>query len=456
MCRKRGALMVSIPSTARMNKQQRWLSIEVERWTAAKIISAEQATAIRALYREPAGGVSWGLIVFFGIGAVVIGLGVILLFAYNWDAIPKFGKLALVFGAITAAHVGGVIEGRREGWRASLGEALSLLGTMGFGAGIWLVAQIYSINEHFPTGFLVWALGAMAMGWALRSVVHGMVAAILLTIWGLSETLSFDAPLDLASWGLLAGIGPLIWSKRSAPLLAVVLAALYVLLLGNAAHWGGTGRAFATAFAFSAFWVAAAKLLPTRVELEPMRRVATFFGITGFVVCSYLASFHSEARHLLRWSAEGTDRLAYAWAFHWALFAVAAVSWALVAWRAWRGHVERLKMEDWLCPIALVYSQVAGLAGAGLDAWFVAVVFNLVCIGVASAWMVRGCRESRMRLVVLGTVLVSLVVFARYSHLFNSLAVRGVVFVCFGAVLFAEGFFYRKMKAANELRRAES
>ncbi len=439
-----------------MNKQQRWLTTEVERWTAANIISGEQAAAIRALYREPVGAISWGLIVFFGIGAVVVGLGVILLFAYNWDAIPKFGKLALIFAAITAAHAGGVIQGRREGWRVKLGEGLSLLGTMGFGAGIWLVAQIYSINEHFPAGFFIWALGALAMAWALRSVAHGMLAAVLLAIWGLSETLGFDTPMDWATLLLVGGVGPLVWRERSAPLLAVGLAALYVLLLGNAAHWGGTAGAFAAAFSFSALWVAAGKLMPEREESAAMRRVAAFFGVTGFVVCAYFASFHSAAKHLLRWSVKGSDHLAYAWAYHWGLFVVAAVAWVLVALRARRGQGQRLMVEEWLCPIALVYSQLVGLAGGGLDAWFMAVVFNLVCFGVASAWMVRGCRESRMRPVVLGSVLLSCVVFARYFDLFESLAVRGAVFVVFGAVLFAEGFFYRKLRATNEQGRADS
>jgi uncharacterized membrane protein len=443
-------------SLVRMNKHQLWLANEVKRWTAAKIISSEQATAIRALYREPAGGISWGLIVFFGIGAVVVGLGVILLFAYNWDAIPKFGKLALIFSAITAAHVGGVMQGRREGWRVKLGEALSLLGTMGFGTGIWLVAQVYSINEHFPTGFLLWGLGALAMAWALRSVAHGMLAAILIAIWGLAETWGFNAPMDGAALLLLAGVGPLVWRWSSALLLATVLVALYFLLLGNAAHWGGASAAFAAAFSVSALAVAAEKLMPAGAETDRLRTVARFFGLTGFVVCAYIASFHATTEHLLRWASSDSANAVHAVVYRGGFFALALIAWALVAWRARRGEVVRVALEEWLCPIALVYSQLVGFGVAGLGGWFAAVVFNLVCVGVASAWMVQGCRESRMRPVVLGSVLLSVVVFARYFDLFESLAVRGLVFVGFGAVLFAEGFFYRRLRATSDVGRADA
>ena len=51
------------------------------------------------------------------------------------------------------------------------------LGTMFFGAGIWLIAQVYHIDEHYPNGFLLWGLGALAMAWALRSIPQAIVAA---------------------------------------------------------------------------------------------------------------------------------------------------------------------------------------------------------------------------------------------------------------------------------------
>src|SRR5687768_18538998 len=68
----------------RMSKETRWLLSEIERWTADEIISPEQADRLRSRYAAPADGPPWGLIVFASAGALVIGLGVVLLFAYNW------------------------------------------------------------------------------------------------------------------------------------------------------------------------------------------------------------------------------------------------------------------------------------------------------------------------------------------------------------------------------------
>jgi hypothetical protein len=44
---------------------------------------------------------------------------------------------------------------------------------------------------------------------------------------------------------------------------------------------------------------------------------------------------------------------------------------------------------------------------------------------------------------------------ARYFDLFESLALRGVVFLIVGGVLFAEGFFYRRASQRTEQRRVQ-
>lgn len=89
-----------------------------------------------------------GYVIFAGFGAVTAGLGIILLLAYNWQAIPRGGKLAIVFAGLMMLHRVGIwLFQRGERWQA--GEAVCLLGSMLFGSGIWLIAQIYNIQEHY-------------------------------------------------------------------------------------------------------------------------------------------------------------------------------------------------------------------------------------------------------------------------------------------------------------------
>lgn len=430
-----------------MSKHTRWLATEIERWTADKIITAEQAGRIRALYAEPAGTLSWGLLVFFGLGAVVIGLGVILLFAYNWDEIPRLGKVGLIVAATAAAHLGGLRQRAAGGWRGPLGEALSLLGTMGFGAGIWLVAQAYHIDEHFPNGFLIWAIGATAMAWTLDSVPQAIVGAILFAIWGGAEAWRYDAPVDASSLLIAAAIGPLVWRLRSALLFAVVLASLYWLILVNAGHYGGQGAVFANAIGLSVLLLGARRVLGVSEWSQRSAATMTFFGWVGFMVCAFVLTFKGAGHVALEFNVHAGAVYA-AVIYRWLLVLPAAAiwGWLLVQWL--RGARGLVPFEEWLCPIGLVYAQALSLM-PHVDGFLISTAFNLICLAIAAAWMVRGCREGRLKSLVVGSLVLACVLFARYFDLFDSLALRGLAFLVFGAALFFEGFYYRKLRRSD-------
>jgi len=433
-----------------MSKPVRWLATESERWVRERLISAEQAAQIRALYPAPPAAAPWGLIVFCGLGAVIVGLGIILLLAYNWDALPKFGKLGVIFGAIAVAHGAGLRWRERGGWRSGLAEVAFLLGSMLYGAGIWLVAQIYHIDEHYPNGFLFWGLGALALAWVLRSVPQGILATVTLAIWGLGECWDFDRP---AGWALLlvaGGLGSLAWVRRSAVLLVVVLAAVYALLLGSAGAWGGGSAAFAAALALGVGLVAAVRLRPAGVEYDGVVATLRLFGWLGFLSCSYLLSFDRLAGALLDWGEAAVGAREQLIAYRWVPFGLAVVLWGHLLMRAQRGESPRVPWEEWLCPIGLLYCNLLGVTGTASGTLFVSLVFNLICLGIAAMWMVRGCRDGLLRETVLGSVLLAVVVFARYFDLFESLATRGLAFLLLGGLLVAEGFYYRRCRQTAE------
>ena len=142
---------------------------EVKTWVTDGLIDERQADLIRGRY-PIAGSTGWGQALITAIGAMIFGLGIILFFAYNWSEMSKFTKLALVFGALGLAHFAGILLRFSKSGRYASIEGLHVLGTMLFGAAIFLIAQIYHIDEHYPTAFLVWGLAAMALGWVLAVV----------------------------------------------------------------------------------------------------------------------------------------------------------------------------------------------------------------------------------------------------------------------------------------------
>ena len=113
--------------------------------------------------------------------------------------------------------------------------------------------------------------------------------------------------------------------------------------------------------------------------------------------------------------------------------------------------------EHWLLPLTVLFCQVLAVAWArfsggmiGVDQVAIAGAFNLIFLAIASMWMARGCREGELKPVILGSLLLVALVTARYFDLFDSLALRGLVFLIVGSVLFAEGFFYRRARQRAE------
>jgi uncharacterized membrane protein len=437
-----------------MSKQRRWLLSEIDKWKYEGLVSAEQAAALRSRYPEDEGGAPWGLLLFASAASVAIGLGIILLIAYNWDKIPKFGKLGLVLGALGAAHGSGARFLRSTDWKRHLGEALCLLGTIAFGAGIFLVAQIYHIDEHFPDGFFIWACGALAFAWALDSVPQALAATVLFTVWSGADIIRFERPVHWAFAWILLGVGPMAWRLRSAPLLVFVLASTNLVLIFTVFRFGSTTDAISALFAFGALLVAAAKI--TRQaggRLSELSSVFGFFGYAGVILCAYFLSFELRFHNYI-WSYEvPIDGILVKFAYSWTLFSLSVVAWLLAGLQSARAGTVARHPADWIVPLstvltfALFYGGSASLRSIGGH------TYSLVLLVIAVSWMWRGSRSASVRNAVLGSVLLAVLIIARYFDLFDSLASRGGAFLALGMIFIAEAAYFRKNRARAQPER---
>ncbi len=216
-----------------MPKRYKWLHGEIDLWQSEGLIDRRLAASLTERY--PVTDRGWSRIIFSAIGATLVGLGVILFFAYNWEDLPKFAKLGVVFVALLGSHGAGLWIGWRSADQRSLVEGLHILGTMLFGAGIWLIAQIYHIDEHYPNAFLFWSLGALGFAWTLPSLAQGFLAVLLISLWSAFEVFDFNWVNHWAPFLAAFGIVPLAWVQRSRVLLFFGLLVLWLLLVAGAA-----------------------------------------------------------------------------------------------------------------------------------------------------------------------------------------------------------------------------
>jgi uncharacterized membrane protein len=159
-----------------------WLT----RWADAGLIDAAAASRIRDYETERAGSgkLRWPAMVAIGFGALMLGGGVLLFVAAHWDALSPGARFAIVLAMVGGFHVLGALVGDRV---PGLSAALHGVGTVALGAGISLAGQIFNLDEHWPSGVFVWAVGAAAAWAVLRQTPQAALLAILVPAWLLGE-----------------------------------------------------------------------------------------------------------------------------------------------------------------------------------------------------------------------------------------------------------------------------
>jgi len=237
------------------------------------------------------------------LGAILIGAGVLLFISANWDTIPKGFKLLIIFSSIAVAYGAGL-------WLESIqfertGRSLIFLGSILYGAGIALIAQIYNIEAGNGTIFLLWGVGVILPGLALASELLLSFSAVLFIAWTIFERFGnifssffgFGQNEILLHWEYFISSAILFfvsyyWKKGN--LLAFNLLGVILWLALALTTWNiGLTTVLAFFLVFGAFLLLSA-FAQLYMGLERnMTLPYSFFGIIGIIFASYAFSFNS-------------------------------------------------------------------------------------------------------------------------------------------------------------------
>lgn len=154
----------------------------------AGVINEETAIQIQQFYETKEEDNPSRLILVFGIlGALLVGLGIILILAHNWDDIPRNIKTLLGFIPLIVGQVacGWTLLKKNDSlaWRES--SAVFLF--FAIGASIALIGQIYNIPGNLKSFLFTWMLLALPLLYVMRS----SMVSVLYLIGILAYTNSF-------------------------------------------------------------------------------------------------------------------------------------------------------------------------------------------------------------------------------------------------------------------------
>lgn len=221
------------------------IEAEIQRWIDARVIDAATAERIRSFERNRPSQTTrnWPMLVAVIFGSLMLAAGILLFVAAHWENMSPSSRFALVMLMVGLMHVVGVVTRERS---PNLSSAMHMVGTIACGAGIFLSGQIFNLQEHWPSGILLWAVGAW-IGWLLlRDWPQAALAAVLTPAWLVSE---WEVATNRLSGGEHIGV-------EGVMLLAIVYLAARSAEIDSsfrkALNWIG-GLAFIPAYLFLAF-----------------------------------------------------------------------------------------------------------------------------------------------------------------------------------------------------------
>jgi uncharacterized membrane protein len=162
------------------------LESALDRWREAALLNLEQATRIREFetVRAPRRGNHVAILIGLGLGGVMLAAGLLLFVAAHWADLSPGERMALLVFAVGGSHLAAAFCADRF---PAIATVLHAVGTAALGGAIFLAGQIFNMQEHWPTGILLWAIGALVGWWLLRDWPHLVFLALLVPCWLIGE-----------------------------------------------------------------------------------------------------------------------------------------------------------------------------------------------------------------------------------------------------------------------------
>jgi uncharacterized membrane protein len=127
--------------------------------------------------------------VLLTVGAFLLGIGVLSFVASNWMHMGDTFKFLLIVLSIVGVNLAGL---KMEKNHPKTARTMHYLGVLFFGAGIFLIGQMFNFGGEYQSALLVWALGSIPIGYVLKDRIILIFTTVLLFIYSFGTFVEND------------------------------------------------------------------------------------------------------------------------------------------------------------------------------------------------------------------------------------------------------------------------
>lgn len=418
------------------SKFVQWLYGELPELQANGVLDADAVQRLHEHYGEVRmrSGRAVAVTIFSALGAALIGAGIILLLAHNWQDLGRPIRCAIAMGPLLLSQglTIWMLLNRRDdlAWR----EGLAAFNALAVGASIALVGQTYHIPGDTGDFLLTWSLLVLPILYVARSLFACAFYWALINAWSGYE--QFHAGQAALFWVLLGISLPYYVMEGRRGLLSARFATLstalaFCLLVSDGivlehaipGLWILVYSAMLAVFYLcGCFWF--------RNATDDASRPFAVIGSLGIPILAFAFTWEG-AWNEVGWSYYRHGMRYNAWTS--SLDIVIAAAWMIAAVALLVSVFRRRELPR------LIYGSFPILAsvGYGITAWtdregIAMILFNLYVLLLGVATLAGGIRSGRLAVVNGGMVILTALLVARFFDTDIGFVVRGVAFILIG------------------------
>lgn len=406
----------------------------------AGILSGETAAKIKAHYGLlPSGGKNQvALTVLAGAGAVCIGLGVILLFAYNWDLFSRAQKTAVSFLPLLAAQIITVLLARRKNISTAARESAGAFHFLAVGACIALISQVYHLPGDFGVFLLSWMLLCLPLVY-----IPGSSLAALFYLLGITQWAAYEQGTGghaLWFWPLAAGLLPF-FRKYFQPGMSVSLRGIWLFwvmslcltaALGISLEKNIPGLWIVIYAAFFSALYSAGVLLSEEDSPAAWQRPLRTFGTLALLLLAYILTFQ------MAWDRADLQHYRFRGDYHAAGQLADMVLLTLFTGLAVLGLKRVLEKKKYLqaslAALPLLALFCFALYSLNVMPLFPSLCFNGYLLGFSLYCLNEGLRGKSLGTVNGGMLILGVLILTRFMDASMGILPRAAAFILLGAI----------------------
>jgi uncharacterized membrane protein len=419
---------------------------ELQELLKANVVTAETAEKIRQYFNEKKQGSQNSLSSVFGIlGAILVGLGIILVFAHNWDSLSRLTKTLLSFLPLIIGQLfcGYSILKKSESpaWR----ESSAVILFFAVGSSISLIAQVYSIPGDLNSFLIIWMLLCLPLVYLLKSSIVSLLYLTGITYYGCNANY-FTYPVihSYYYWLLLLGIAPhyyeLLKTKAASNFTLFhhwFIALSLIICLGTIAHKNGNSIAVSYMSLLTIFYFIGQ--MPFFEKQKLKNNSFLIFGKLGILYLLLLYSFKWF------WDKSIFNTASLSATFFSVEFIIPLLLTFLAALLFYKKNSQTNFKDISILELAFLTNILFFIPGYEFS-----IMANGIVLAIGISEIKRGNKLNHLGILNFGLILITILIMCRFFDTDLSFVIRGILFITIGLGFFLTNYLMFKKRNRNE------